>query len=85
MYGVYVADALVQELDAEIWRKGTFVGTFYCVNSYWKVLNVFLAVWKPWSSFIMSGHGFKSRMEWKFSNFPHRLWLLLSDYGGIDS
>jgi len=29
------------------------------------------------------GHEFKSRLKWKFSNFPHHLWLLLSDYRGM--
>jgi len=26
------------------------------------------------------GHEFESRLKWKFSNFPHHLWRLLSDY-----
>jgi len=30
------------------------------------------------------GHELKSRLKWKFSNFQHYLWLLLSDYGGMD-
>jgi len=29
------------------------------------------------------GHAFESRMKWKFSNFPHHIWLLLSDYRGL--
>jgi len=29
------------------------------------------------------GHEFKSRVKRKFSNFPHHLWLLLTDYRGI--
>jgi len=29
------------------------------------------------------GHEFKSRLNWKFSNYPHHLWLLLSDYRGM--
>jgi len=29
------------------------------------------------------GHELKSRLKWKFSNFPHHLWLLLCDYRGI--
>jgi len=29
------------------------------------------------------GHEFESRLKWKFSNFPHHQWLLLSDYRGM--
>jgi len=29
------------------------------------------------------GHEFESRLKWKFSNFPHHLRLLLSDYRGM--
>jgi len=28
------------------------------------------------------GHEFESRLKWKFSNFPHHLWLMLSDCRG---
>jgi len=29
------------------------------------------------------GHEFESRPKWKFSNFPHHLWLVFSDYRGV--
>jgi len=33
--------------------------------------------------FIYHACGHESRLKWKFSNFPHHLWLLLSDYRGM--
>jgi len=30
-----------------------------------------------------SGHEFESRLKWNLSNFPHHLWLLLSDDRGM--
>jgi len=29
------------------------------------------------------GHEFESRLKWKFSIFPHHLWLIISDYRGM--
>jgi len=35
------------------------------------------------SSIIACGHEVESRLKWNFPDFPHHLWLLLSDYRGM--
>jgi len=72
-------------------RKGELYNN-YSPGSGFSWFFLWLKNVKPWikcciigKDFVyhVCGHEFESRLKWKFSNFPHHLWLLLSDYRGM--